>query len=102
MRVFDIKGSGRRMEDRSRGHVYKLNSISYLRSYYFLVTITLSSRWARGGGGGWGGVTKRLREKGYYNKDILDLTGKRLRGVLLTKGDSKGLEITTLMDTGHC
>lgn len=91
MRVFDIKGSGRRMEDRSRGHVYKLNSISYLRSYYFLVTITLSSRWA-----------KRLREKGYYNKDILDLTGKRLRGVLLTKGDSKGLEITTLMDTGHC
>ena len=95
----NIKASGRRMEDRSRGHVYKLNSISYLRSYYFLVTITLSSRWA---GGGWGGVTKRLREKGYYNKDILDLTGKRLRGVLLTKGDSKGLEITTLMDTGHC
>ena len=89
------------MEDRSRGHVYKLNSIPYLRSYYFLVTITLSSRWARGGGG-WGGVTKRLREKGYYNKDILDLTGKRLRGVLLTKGDSRGLEITTLMDTGHC
>ena len=55
-----------------------------------------------GEGGGGGGVTKRLREKGYYNKDILDLTGKRLRGVLLTKGDSKGLEITTLMDTGHC
>ena len=61
MRVFDIKtlctamtikGSGRRTEDRSRGHVYKLNSISYLRSYYFLITITLSSRWARGGGGG--------------------------------------------------
>ena len=48
----DIKGRGRRMEDRSRGHVHKLKSISYLRSYYFLVTVTLSSRWARGGGGG--------------------------------------------------
>ena len=48
----NIKGSGRRMEDRSRGHVHKLNSISSLRSYYFLVTVTLSSRWARGGGGG--------------------------------------------------
>ena len=46
----NIKGSGRRMEDRSRGHVHKLNSISYLRSYYFLVTVTLSTRWARGGG----------------------------------------------------
>ena len=62
-------GSGRRMEDRSRGHVYKLNSISYLRSYYFLVTITLSSRWARrgGGGGGWGGVgrgDKKTARKG--------------------------------------
>ena len=54
----DIKGRGRRMEDRSRGHVHKLKSISYLRSYYFLVTVTLSSRWARGGGGG---VTKLLR-----------------------------------------
>ena len=50
----NIKGSGRRMEDRSRGHVHKLNSISYLpvRSYYFLVTVTLSTRWARGGGEG--------------------------------------------------
>ena len=54
----NIKGSGRRVEDRSRGHVHKLNSISYLRSYYFLVTITLSSRWARGGGGA---SNKRVR-----------------------------------------
>jgi len=46
----NIKESGRRMEDRCRGHVHKLNSISYLRSYYFLVTIMLSSRWARGVG----------------------------------------------------
>ena len=53
----NIKGSGRTMEDRSRGHVHKLNSISFLRSYYFLVTVTLSTRWARGGGE----VTKRLR-----------------------------------------
>lgn len=62
----NIMGSGRRMEDRSRGHVYKLNSISYLRSYYFLVTITLSSRWARRGGG-WGGVgrgDKKTARKG--------------------------------------
>ena len=40
----NIKGSERRMEDRSRGHVHKLNSISYLRSYYFLFTLTLASR----------------------------------------------------------
>lgn len=59
MRVFDIENvvhcnghKGKRKEDRYRGHVHKLNSISYLRSYYFLVTVTLSSRWARGGGGG--------------------------------------------------
>lgn len=63
MRVFEnvvhCNGhKGKRKEDRYRGHVHKLNSISYLRSYYFLVTVTLSSRWARGGGGG---VTKRLR-----------------------------------------
>lgn len=60
----NIKGSGRRMEDRSRDHVYKLNSTSYLRNYYFLVTITLSSRWARGGGG----VTKDCGKKGIVKR----------------------------------
>ena len=60
----NIKGSGRRVEDRSRGHVHKLNSISYLRSYYFLVTITLSSRWARGGGR----VTKDCGKKGIVKR----------------------------------
>ena len=68
-------------------------SISDLRGYYFLFTITLGSR-GRGGG-----LTKRLREKGYYRKDILDLTVKCIRGVLLTKGDSRVLERITLMDT---
>ena len=83
----NIKGSGRRMEDRSRGHVYKLNSNSYLRSYYFLVTITLSSRWA-------GGDKKTAGKKGYCKKNILGLTGKRIKGVLLTtrsQGESRGL-----------
>ena len=70
-------------------------------SIFFLFTSTLSSM-ERGGGGGGVGLKKRLREKGYCKKDILDLTGKRIRGVLLTKGDSRGLERTNLMDTGHC
>lgn len=98
MRVFDIENvmhcnehKGKRKEDEgqilrscSQTQFYFLSKKLLLFSY-----ITLSSRWARGVG-----LTKRLREKGYCKKDILDVTGKRIKGELLTKGtqeDSRGL-----------
>ena len=93
----DIKGRGRRMEDRSRGHVHKLNSICYLRSYYFLVTVTLSTRWARGGGGNKKTAVKRVLQNGYSRSHR-----KAYKRCIVDNEDSRGLERTNLMDTGHC